>query len=134
MAKAEDLPVADGGYQLTPAPDRLSQMTPKELRSVRGVCVENEFGALRFRQPVSLFQKRLSESVAIAQDSVEIFEEEWLGRRCELRLRNFSGYGGAREAVRRKIERKMRKWAQINKMSIVHFCELTGDLTVDLCF
>lgn len=47
-------------------------------------------------------------------------------------FKNFGNYVSANYIEKKKIQRKMRRWAEKNCMDIVNFDEVTGDVTVEL--
>ena len=50
-------------------------MTPNELKKVKKVTIENEFGKVVFLNPISLFGKKLEDCISIEKDSIELKDE-----------------------------------------------------------
>lgn len=86
-------------------------MTSEQVKNVEGVEIENQFGVIRFLEPVSLFKKRVEECVDIGQDAIEFSDEGWETKRCEMTFKNFGNYKALGGEEREKMERKMKKWA-----------------------
>jgi hypothetical protein len=59
----KDLPIVDGGYTITPTIDELREKKPAELRRVHNVVIENEYGKIKFKSPINLYQKHIAECV-----------------------------------------------------------------------
>lgn len=72
-----------------------------------------------FKTPINILNKKLSESLNIGQDEFEIMDPSWQNSRCEVLLKNFSRYTELSEGEKNKIERRMKKWADRNKLTIL---------------
>lgn len=67
-----------------------------------------------------MYQKNLSSCIKIEQDLIEIIDREWMNKRCDLTYINFSGYLQADDEERKRLRKKILKWASRNFMHNCH--------------
>ncbi len=67
QSKRHELPEI-GSFKVHPTMEHLRSMTDSELTQVHQVTIENEFGKISFREPISLANKNLEDCLTIAQD------------------------------------------------------------------
>ena len=58
LVKPEDLPFV-GSYILSPSVDELKNKQTTQLKRVSNVIIENEYGKVKFLEPINLLRKNL---------------------------------------------------------------------------
>lgn len=64
------------GYEISPPLGKLQRLNEKELSSVENFTVRNEFGKIKFAEPVDLRNANIDLWVVIKKESVEIYPED----------------------------------------------------------
>ena len=59
IVKPEDLPEV-GEFHLVPSLESLSLMKTSDLKKVVNVVIENEYGRVKFLEPINLLRKNLN--------------------------------------------------------------------------
>lgn len=90
-ANEEDLPNI-GNFTVSPKLAELKEKTTKELKRTPRVTIENEFGKVTFLEPINLLKKNYADCIDIQQDSIEIIDSDWDGKKCELTFKNFGDF------------------------------------------
>ena len=108
-SKDKDLPIVED-YEITPSLEELKMKKSNELKKVYNVTIENEYGKVTFKEPISLYKKNISSSIEILPNSIDIMAGEWDRKRCEMTFRNFGNFTKQGKEKHEKFYRKMRNW------------------------
>lgn len=84
--------------------DVLKGMTPKELKKVSKVTIENKFGKVTFLNSISLYKKNFEDCIEIDQDSIEFKDDEWNNSKVMMVFRDFGGYKEKKSKVSDKVK------------------------------
>lgn len=70
---------------------------------------------------ISLYKKKLGECIKISQDWVQILDEEWEGKHCEILFKNFANYKHNNKREKFMIRSTMKDWVRSNRMIVKEF-------------
>lgn len=105
-----------GSYEIYPCILELKDKSAEELRRIKNFTIENIYGRIKFKEPISVYKKSIPNCVDISQDSIEIIDYEWDNSACEMTFKDFGNYTDQSTEKRRIIEKKMRQWLIKNNM------------------
>ena len=78
LVSEEKIPLlTKAGYTIEPSLLKLSRMTEEELSAVENFIISNEFGKIKFEEPVDLRGLNLDKIVNIRYQEVEIYPEDY---------------------------------------------------------
>lgn len=127
----EELP-SPGRFTLYPPLERLKRYTLDEIRHIRNVRISNRYGEIEFLEPVSLCGVDLDKVIVIGQNVIEVSDPKLEEKKMRLTFYNFGSYTQLNAEEREKMKKKMNRWMERCRMTLLHFDEDNGDLMTEI--